>query len=154
MSNRAAAVGTSPHGLSVDLPVAHQETLGAPFCPLSAKPLLTSPEAYRTAKVQDACSIIQAAAAKQSSGFFGVTLTQEQCKHLAFAVLCQVEGLIESHEADEPEVQEALRCLQEFQGNLKRAAKRHAYKTGQAKGAKNTRWRTDHEHLSDKEAEL
>jgi hypothetical protein len=33
-------VGTSPHGLSADLPLSHQETLEAASCPFSAKPVL------------------------------------------------------------------------------------------------------------------
>jgi len=145
MSNRpmscAVDVGTSPHGLAVDLIEPHQETLGAPFCLLSAKPVLTSPEVYRSPQVQESCRIIQAAAAKQSSGFFGLTLTQEQCSHLAFAVLEQIESLRESHEADEPEVQDAIRCLCEVRGNLKRASTKHAIRTGQNKGRDNSTWR-------------
>ena len=151
MSNRAAAVGTSPHGLSVDRPVSDQETLGAPFCPLSAKPVLTSPEVYRSPQVLESCCIIEAAAAKQSSGFFGLALTQEQSEHLAFAVLEQIESLEESHEADEPEVKDALRCLLEVQRMMKRAAKEHATRTGNAKGG--STWRKDADILFANEVE-
>jgi len=146
--------GTSPHGLSAELHRADEETLEAVSLHSPAKPLLTSPSVYHTAELQESCRIIEEAAAKRSSGFFGLTLTQEQCRHLAFAVLEQIESLEESYEADEPEVQDALRCLLEVQLMMERAAKQHAYKTGQAKGAKNTRWRNDSESLFDEEAEL
>lgn len=146
----AVDVGTSPHGLSADIHLAHQETQEAPFCPLPAKPLLTLPDVYHTAELQESCRIIEQAAAKRNSGFFGVTLTLEQHRHLAFAVLQQVESLEESHEADEPEVQDAIRCLCEVQRMLKRAAKQHATKTGNAKGG--NAWRKDADALFDKDA--
>jgi|GEM_PF-5217720 len=98
-----------------------------------------SPGVYHTAELQESCRIIEAAAAKRLSGFFGLTLTQEQCRHLAFAVLEQIESLEESYESDDPEVKDALRCLIEVQRMMKRAAKEHATKTGNAKGG--STWR-------------
>ena len=90
MSNRpeggsAVDLGTSPHGLSAELPLPVQETPEARSLGLSAKPLLT----------------LQVS----------LTLTEEQRDHLAFAVLCQVDSLAECDEVDELEVQEAIRCL-------------------------------------------
>ena len=43
-----------------------------------------------------------------------LTLTEEQFGHLAFAVLCQVGDLQESHESDNPEVVAAIRCLDDI----------------------------------------
>ena len=87
MSNRHAPqvvdVGTSPHGLAVELPVPHQETLDATSCHSPAKPLLT------------------------------FSLTESQRDALAFAALCEADDLAEGYEADEPEVQEAIRNLRE-----------------------------------------
>ncbi len=83
MSSRAVDVGTSPHGLSVDLPVSHQETPEVLSCLSPAKPLL----------------------------MFG--LTEEQRSHLAFAAKCEAEELAECYEADELEVQEAVSHLWE-----------------------------------------
>ncbi|MFZ1547462.1 MAG: hypothetical protein WAT12_10245 [Candidatus Nitrotoga sp.] len=40
-------------------------------------------------------------------------LTAEQAEHLAFSALCQVSELENSHEANEPEVLEAIRSLNE-----------------------------------------
>lgn len=110
-----------------------------------------SPSVYHTAELEESCRIIEAAAAKQSSGFFGLTLTQEQCSHLAFAVLEQIESLEESYEADEPEVKDGLRCLLEVQRMMKRAAKEHATRTGNAKGGSS--WRKDGDSLFDKEVQ-
>lgn len=45
-------------------------------------------------------------------------LTPEQLHHLAFAVLCQVEGLLDGEEANEPEVLEAIRHLEAVQRML------------------------------------
>lgn len=50
---------------------------------------------------------------------FSLQLTEEQRSHLAFAVLCQVDGLYESDEADEPEVLAAIRHLEAVQRLLK-----------------------------------
>lgn len=111
-----------------------------------------SPSVYHTAELEESCRIIEAAAAKQSSGFFGLTLTQEQHRHLAFAVLEQIESLEESYEADEPEVQDALRCLVDVRRMLDRAAAKHATRTGNAKGG--STWRKDTDSLFDKEVEL
>jgi phage shock protein A len=47
-------------------------------------------------------------------------LTEEQCKHLAFAVLEQVASLHGSYEAHEPEVQDAIRHLEAVQRTLDR----------------------------------
>jgi len=69
----------------------------------------SSPSVYHTAELLESCRIIEEAAAKRQSGFFGLTLTQEQCRHLSFAVLEQIESLEESYEADEPEVKDGLR---------------------------------------------
>jgi hypothetical protein len=145
-------VGTSPHGLAAELHQTEQETPETSSCHPPAKPLLTSPDIYRNVELLESCRIIEEAAAKRSSGFFGLTLTQEQCSHLAFAVLEQIESLEESYEADEPEVKDGLRCLLEVQRMLKRAAKQHAVKTGNAKGG--STWRKDSGQLSDKEVEL
>lgn len=110
-----------------------------------------SPSVFHTAELQESCRIIEEAAAKRASGFFGLTLTQEQCRHLAFAVLEQIESLEESYEADEPDVKDALRCLVEVQRMMKRAAKEHATRTGNAKGGSS--WRKDGNSLFDKEAQ-
>lgn len=40
-----------------------------------------------------------------------LTLTAEQLDHLVFAIYCQVVELTEGREADEPEVQQAIQCL-------------------------------------------
>ncbi len=146
----AVDLGTSPHGLSVDLQLPHQETPGTASSSPSAKPVLTAPGVYTSDKVQSACAIIERAAAKLNSGFFGVSLTQEQYKHVKFALFCQVEGLLESDEADEPEVQDALRHLQAVQRTFKRAANAHASKVGNAKGA--NAWRKENRAIFDKEA--
>ena len=45
-------------------------------------------------------------------------LTDEQLDHLAFAVLCQHDGLEESEEANESEVIEAMDCLRQVRVNL------------------------------------
>lgn len=85
MSNRNAArgadLGTSPHGLAAKLHRVDQETLVALSCHSPAKPLLT------------------------------FSFTEEQRDCLAFAALCQAEDLAEGYEADELEVQEAIRDL-------------------------------------------
>lgn len=49
-------------------------------------------------------------------------------------------------------VKDAIRCLCDVQRMLKRAAKQHAVKTGNAKGG--STWRKDAEQLFDKEVEL
>jgi len=77
-----------------------------------------SPSVYHTVELQESCRIIEEAAVKRQSGFFGLTLTQEQCSHLGFAVLEQIESLEESYESDEPEVKDALRCLLEVAPGL------------------------------------
>lgn len=144
-------LGTSPHGLSAGLELPYQETPDAASSSPPAKPLLTAPTVYSSDKVQSACRTIERAAAKLNSGFFGVSLTQEQYKHLAFALLCQVEGLVESDEVDEPEVQDALRHLQAVQRTFKRAANAHASKVGNAKGA--NAWRKENTAFFDKGAD-
>ena len=87
MSNRAAGsgvdLGTSPHGLSADLPVSHQETQQATSCHSPAKPLLT------------------------------FSFTESQRDALAFAALCEAEDLQDGYESDELEVQHAIRNLWE-----------------------------------------
>jgi len=110
-----------------------------------------SPSVYHTVELQESCRIIEEAAVKRQSGFFGLTLTQEQCSHLGFAVLEQIESLEESYESDEPEVKDALRCLLEVQRMMKRAAKEHAIRTGNAKGG--STWRKDGDSLFDKEVQ-
>jgi hypothetical protein len=52
-----------------------------------------------------------------------LTITEEQRRHLAFAVLCQVHSLVESYEAKEPEVQDAVRHLEAVQRTLDRLGK-------------------------------
>ena len=84
--------GTSPHGLSADLPEAVQETQEAPSCCTSAKPVLT------------------------------FSLTEEQRAAISFAALCEAEDLQEGHEAHEPEVQEAIQRLWEARRILEGAA--------------------------------
>src|SRR5665647_1703046 len=79
-----------------------------------------SPSVYHTAELQESCRIIEEAAAKRASGFFGLTLTQEQAKCVAFAILEQIESLEEGYEADEPEVKEAIECLCDVQRMMKR----------------------------------
>jgi len=113
-----------------------------------------SPSVYHTAELQESCRIIEAAAAKRASGFFGLTLTQEQAECVAFAILEQIESLEESYEADEPEVKDALRCLRDVQRMMKRAAKEHATRTGNARGAMNSTWRKDGDSLFDKEGAI
>lgn len=49
-----------------------------------------------------------------------LTITEEQRRHLAFAVLEQVDSLICSYEAYVPEVQDAIRHLQAVQRILDR----------------------------------
>jgi hypothetical protein len=83
MSNRAAAVGTSPHGLPAELQVPVPETLDASSYHPSAKPLLT------------------------------FSLTEEQREDLAFAAMCKAGELEEGDEADELEVREAIGNLWE-----------------------------------------
>jgi hypothetical protein len=87
MNNRAAAsgvdLGTSPHGLSADVPVSVQETPQAASCRPPAKPVLI------------------------------FSLTESQRDALAFAALCEAEDLADGHEADELEVQAAIRNLWE-----------------------------------------
>jgi hypothetical protein len=85
MRNRASGVdlGTSPHGLSADVPVSVQETPQAASCRPPAKPVLI------------------------------FSLTESQRDALAFAALCEAEDLADGHEADELEVQAAIRNLWE-----------------------------------------
>lgn len=47
------------------------------------------------------------------AGGLTFSLTEEQRSHLAFAALCEAEDLAEGYEADELEVQEAIRNLWE-----------------------------------------
>lgn len=105
--------GTSPHGLSADNPPAHQETRCTDGPRFPAKPLLGEGQALpQSVGCDDASSTPQ--------GWAGVIkLTAEQRDHLAFAVLCQVEGLYDSPEADKPEVLEAICHLEEVQRLLK-----------------------------------
>ena len=49
-----------------------------------------------------------------------LTITEDQRRHLAFAVLEQVESLQASYEAHEPEVKDAIRHLEVVQRNLQR----------------------------------
>lgn len=98
-----------------------------------------SPSVYHTAELQEPCRIIEEAATKRASGFFGLTLTQEQFRHLAFAVQEQIESLEESYEADEPEAKDALRCLLDNQRMMKRAA--HVTRSGNTKGG--STWHKD-----------
>lgn len=84
--------GTSPHGLSADLPEAVQKTQEAPGCCPPAKPVLT------------------------------FSFTEAQRAALSFAALSEAEDLAEGHEAHELEVQEAIRHLGEARRILEGAA--------------------------------
>ncbi len=111
------------------------------------------PNIYKSDKVRSDCRIIQEAASKQAGGFFGLTLNHEQSRHVAFALLVQIDSLEEGYEAHEPEVQDAIRCLREVQGNLARATKKHATQSGNAKGGAAS-WGKDSDVLFDKETAL
>jgi hypothetical protein len=91
MSNRqnegfdfAFDLGTSPHGLSVELPLPEQETEGASCDLPSAKPVL--PLVFRTAKVRQACRCIRAAFAKQPHEVHHLRLTDREFLNVYQAV--------------------------------------------------------------------
>ncbi|MGA8864700.1 MAG: hypothetical protein WBM09_13470 [Gallionella sp.] len=50
---------------------------------------------------------------------FDFTITEDQRRHLAFAVLEQIDSLYDSYEFHEPEVQNAIRHLEALQRILK-----------------------------------
>lgn len=73
-------------------------------------------EVLHCAESRSAGGSATAAAAKQpaeSRQPRAVFLTQAQIEHLSFAALCQLDQLEDSYEADEPEMQEAIRSLTE-----------------------------------------
>lgn len=96
MSNRVkdgVDAGTSPHGLSVGIELANQETGCSESLRFHAKPVL---------------------GVAMSSAALGVySFTEEQRCALAFAALCQAEGLTEGYEAHMEDVQEAIARLWE-----------------------------------------
>ena len=86
MINPAVDFGTSPHGLSAELPLAVQES------PENSGHLLpTDPQARHG-----------------RAGLSTFSLTEVQREDLAFAALCQVESLEQGDEAHEPEVRSAI----------------------------------------------
>ncbi|MGA8864696.1 MAG: hypothetical protein WBM09_13455 [Gallionella sp.] len=52
-----------------------------------------------------------------------LTITEDQRRHLAFAVLEQIESLHDSYESHDPEVQDAIRHLEAVQRTLDRLGK-------------------------------
>jgi hypothetical protein len=77
-------VGTSPHGLSAELPVSNQETPEAASCPLSAKQVL--PLVFRTQQVRNACRAIRAAFANKPHDVHYLRLTDREFLHAYQAV--------------------------------------------------------------------
>ena len=49
-----------------------------------------------------------------------LTITENQRKHLAFALLCEIDSMREGYEAHEPEVQDAIRDLEAVKRMLDR----------------------------------
>ena len=47
-------------------------------------------------------------------------ISEAQRRHVSFALLEQIDSLSESYEAHEPEVQDAIRCLEIVRGKLER----------------------------------
>lgn len=104
--------GTSPHGLSVGIDQANQETGCTAGDRFPAKPVLAVSDAPAVvATGADSGQPSPSPEGTRAARLFSIELTEEQRSHLAFAVLCQVAELVDSHEADEPEVQEAILCL-------------------------------------------
>jgi hypothetical protein len=134
----ALELGISPHGLAAGLPVPHQETLGAPFCLLSAKPVLTSPEVYRSPQVQESCRIIQAAAVEH---YYPLVLSASQMKRVERALSLAIDDAIQAM-SDEPEgrheIQPHIDAYNEIYLALRSSRQNHkAHKGGQG----NDHWR-------------
>ena len=127
--------GTSPHGLSADLPVQHQETP-------SPENLLSLADAFKGSSnggqvEQDSAALAaklgndggRASGQPESASeaallkripFHYLELTDEQCSYVAFALICHIEELEESKEAAHPEVLEALCGLNDALHKLER----------------------------------
>ncbi len=95
--------GTSPHGLSVDLRHADQETRGAG----GLHSLVDGFDLAAAAAEGDAPS----GAAPRAEAGQSFTFTEEQRRNLAYATLCHITTLEDSDESEEPAVQEAIRFL-------------------------------------------
>jgi len=84
----AVDVGTSPHGLSADLPVSHQETReGLRDLPPASQQALKAarmPEVYRSPEVLKSCAGIHAAAVKQKRERHRLELTDCEFLHVYF----------------------------------------------------------------------
>lgn len=111
-------VGTSPHGLTANLPLSHQETNGttgnrfpaSQQAPTGRAGVLPLSEVSRQA----------ASASARPAQRHDLELSEAQRRHVSFALLEQIDSLSESYEAHEPEVQDAIRCLQIVRGKLER----------------------------------
>ena len=122
ISNSAAEpafdVGTSPHGLSANLPLSHQETDGtsgnrfpaSQQAPTGRAGVLPLSEVSRQA----------VSASARPAQRHDLELSEAQRRHVSFALLEQIDSLSESYEAHEPEVQNAIRCLEIVRGKLER----------------------------------
>ena len=86
-------VGTSPHGLSADLPLSDQETREPSSELPPAKPVLPLPEVYRSDKVRSDCRKIQAAAKEH---FYPLVFTGSQMKHIQRAISLALDDAIEA----------------------------------------------------------
>jgi hypothetical protein len=108
--------GTSPHGLSVKIRAWGRKLVAWVGSLFPAKPVLAVLEApVVVATGEESCQASlppdELARTGKAARLCSVELTEQQRDHLAFAVLCQYDELSDSHEADEPEVQEAILCL-------------------------------------------
>lgn len=137
MSNRAADLVTSPHGLAAGLPVPDQETLDAPLCLLSAKPVLTSPEVYRSPQVQESCRIIQAAAAEH---YYPLVVSASQMKHIERAISLALDEAIDALDCEPAdchhEIQPDVDAFNQIQALLKLAR-------SSRKGSPGDHWKGD-----------
>lgn len=120
ISNSAAEpafdVGTSPHGLSANLPASNQETdrtTGNRFPASQQAPT-------GRAGVLPLFEVSRQQRALARNARHNLELSEAERGHVSFALLEQIDSLSKSYEAHEPEVQDAIRCLQIVRGKLER----------------------------------
>lgn len=105
--------GTSPHGLPASVSRAHQDCR-CPYCLLSLADAFDIWGCNAQAAVLGAgrdAAVPRTAAASRRLPLHYLELSEEQCRHVAFALICQIEELEDSEEAAHPEVMEAIQHL-------------------------------------------
>jgi hypothetical protein len=126
-------LGTSPHGLSADLPEAVRNLAARSDCAPPAKPGFGVPEVFRTPQVLKDSAFIKQRAREHH---YPLVLTATQMKHVQGALSLAIEDAIEAM-SDEPggrhEIQPDIDAYNEIYIALKQAKAAN-------RGAKNEDW--------------